>query len=283
MIVTPGLWRRLAHPPNESKLYQRVLLRQTEPGWVRRAAQEIAPIVAFLYLFAIMTVCCMTVSRSPNFLLWLGGALVIIFNGTFYGAQASLRIASELSAERSLLELMRLLPGGSAAMLWAVWCGCLYRANKFNSHYQRHIAVLRGFMWLIIAVTVITLIDGRTQYTFDLLLLYGYLGAGLIASYVDFVHSLVLGCLVGTAASGAGRVTFEAQIWGVILFLSVHFATYALTALIGFVILPRLFALVFENRLMMEGLLLLARLAVFLLLREASIIVTSRIVDRQYE
>jgi hypothetical protein len=168
------------------------------------------------------------------------------------------------------------------AMLWAVWCGCLHRADKFRARHERHVAILRTIAGVILIVTVALIIDNGTQVTSSTLLTYFALIVGLSLSYIDFVQSIVLGCLTGTLAQRLGRSSIDTQLWGMIAFLSAQCFSYGVTALVGFALLPRLFSLLIPDALLSEGLLLAARAAVFVLLREGMVIGLWRWVAAEY-
>lgn len=241
-MFTYRLWRLMANAPTKHPLYRRALMPRSVPRWWRVVRDYFASIAPIAYLTGGMLLCCAATSPATGGMVLAAIVMLVLFNGTFYGLVWSFQIAAQLANERESgeWELLCLLPSGALGAAWATATGCMSRDNAFKHRYRRHVIVLRGLLLIVVVVTLGTLLDRRTVYAPDMLMLYATFFAVLAASYLDYVQAVVLGSLTGIYAGIATNSRFDAQVWAVISFLALQVGIYALALVVGFVALPAL-------------------------------------------
>jgi hypothetical protein len=244
-LITRHWWLLLANPARKSPLYWRTVTPRIPPEWMQQWQKFFSPIAPLVYLFTVMFVCCAVTSRSLGIFLFIAAAFVILGNGTMFGLMWSVTIASELAKEREqgAWELLCLQPSGGLGAAWAMATGIMHRDNAFRSRYQRHINILRAILTIVAIVAFGSLLDARSVYNVNVVMIYAYIIAGTLASYVDYVQSTVLGGLTGVIAGTFTRTRLDAQLRAVGAFLLLQTGAYALVVLIGVWLLPRLLSL----------------------------------------
>jgi hypothetical protein len=158
------------------------------------------------------------------------------------------------------------------SVVHAVWSGCVHRQDKFNARFGRHVAILRAIIVLMVFILIVMVLDGRNHYTSAILPVFAYLAAGLTASFVDYVQSIVIGCLVGSLATHYTRTRFDAQVWAGISFISAQWSSYTIAGLVGFILLPPILHALIGTSVLADLLLIGLQLVIFIGLREALVI-----------
>jgi hypothetical protein len=219
----------------------------------------------------------------------LPALMLLLAVGTLYGAYTAVRISGNIAQEheQGRDELLSLTPSGALGLSWAAVTGHLYRNNTFT----------RLRKWMPIACVVLTLLssgflafvqinllistpasrsvnssayqyDGGAQQVVFLL----YVAAAAAAFLIDFYQSVIAGVLIAVITPTYGRNRFETQALTLAGFLSVQIVTYLSALLIGLVVLPGIYQALSINDWIGEAILIVLRIGVFVLIREAFIV-----------
>lgn len=285
-MMTFRVWNVLSKPPRLHPLYRRTQVPRQPDGWLRQAGDLLAPYVPLAYLFIGMALCCTLSSHAVG--LIAGIAVVVLFNGTLYATRWGSRTAKEiaLARESGEWELLCLIPQGAVGAAWAIATGVSHRENAFERLYRRHVGVLAVLLAVFVLMLPCSLLDYKQAQSFerpDVLVTYGYLLAALLVSYIDFLQSAVLGSLTGILGGLQTNSPVDAQLWAGGVFLALQTAIYALIIVVCFGLLPPIPSEMTGAQLLIEGLLLLVRLALFIGLREAIIAFVWRLVARRLQ
>ncbi len=285
-MMTFRVWTLLSKPPRLHPLYRRVQVPRQADGWLRQASDLLSPYLPLAYLFVGMALCCTLSSHALA--LIAGVAVVVLFNGTLYATRWGIRIAKEIAIARESgeWELLCLIPQGPIGAAWAIATGVSHRENAFGRLFRRHVGVLAVLLAFFVLMLPCSLLDYRQARSFerpDVLVTYAYLLAALLVSLADYVQSAVLGSLTGILGGLQTHSPLDAQLWAGGVFLALQTALYALIAVVCFGLLPPIPAEITGPQLFVEVLLLLARVALFIGLREAVIVAVWRLVARQLQ
>lgn len=279
-MITWKLWRVLKIPPHSDPIFRHSSHYYRSSGPWRKYLDYILLIVVFTAVVAYLRTSLLSLSTGLSpFILFIG---LILLGGTIYGVDWALAISDAVAVARTnnTLDLLCITPRGAIGATWTLGLSQLHRASGFRSRYAGRRKVFFslgvGFFLLTFALgwMVLTATNANVGSLLDLTaLLVGVLSGFvlLVATYVDFIQSIVVSVLVGMIVPTFSRQRFDAQLWAMSGFLVAQIGSYFLTYLIAFVVLPvalHTFALEFTT---LELLLLLPRLFVFFLIREALI------------
>jgi len=250
------LWHALNHPPTMHPLFWLTVERSVHSNrlpsrfsWVDRLS------IAYLLVFgaSILLVNALGTHTQSAFItiLMLLLALPIIvplvillrstvFSGSYHGLLWAIDISQFVTRERQngTYDLLCLLPTGGLAAHWAICTGCLYRNQQFNRLLEMRGAILR--VVLIFSAFIFLGLRGESTEEEGILFVLG-VAALLAAMYVDFIHSIVLGGLVGMIAPLYTYNRTDARLWAAGIFLAIQVWVYGVTVFAGLMIAPRLF------------------------------------------
>ncbi len=289
-MMTWLLWSALQRPYMQHPLFRQLMLRHQRRQPLKW--QDMIPIPRFIFqndlwgaLWGIIVVV----------LLCSGGWLIIvpimvltpvalIIAGTAQGVYTAVRVGTNLVREREMghTTLHGVMPAGMAGASWAM-CSFVHHTNRPITQMRE--AVRGVYIVLFIAVGFITAVavmiwlstrglsfslnepDVSTQSLLQVLRLL----ALLIAFYVDFIQSTVLGALIGLLISTIAHSRLDAGGLAFGMFLALQFIFYALVFLVNFVLVPQLIAdALHPGRILLQ-------FAVYYFSREAMILILWRI------
>jgi uncharacterized membrane protein len=279
-MMTWKLWRVLNIPPAGDPIFRHAAHYYQSPGRWRRLLDYIAFIVVITLLVAYLRASFLALSTDLNPLILFVG--LVLLGGTIYGFDWALAISDTVALARTnhTLDLLCITPRGAIGAIWSLGLSQLHRASSFRNRYagRRRVFFSLGAVLLLLLFAlggmVLTATNAEARPLLDLTaLLVGMLSsfAFLVATYLDFIQSIIVGVLVGMIVPSFSRQRSDAQLWAASGFLVAQFGSYLVTYLIGFVVLPvarNTFDIEFTT---LELLLLFPRLIVFFLVREALI------------
>lgn len=223
---------------------------------------------------------CGGIHLAPD-LVWalVFGMLVIIpllyiaFNGTLSGIGWAAAVARDINEAhvRGAYPLLSTLPKGSAGISWTLCAAALYRQGAFGSEDAERVWILRTMFALIIVMGL--LVYASRPQGWDLIAdasVIGLVNVGvlLVAFRADDIQSIVSSGLIGMLVPTFTHDAAETRIGTMLAFLSVQISGYLLTWIVGFVLLPPLLDRLPLPPLHLAVVLALARLALFVAIRE---------------
>jgi len=272
-MTTWKIWRALHNPPALHPVFQRTVLRP--PPLVNRRSLGWAGLVVNLVLGL--------GQYSPTILLALM-PFILVFTGITYGIDCAIRVGSTIAKEREndTFNLLSLSPSGALGASWAICTSALYRNRDFDRLHN----VVRGSviitMITIAIIAAITLVIQSDKFsrvaepTFLTVIHLVDLTAVILAVYIEYVQSAILGSLIGMFVPiySQNRVDTSAYAIGGFLFLQI--TTYFVAYFIGFLILTDLYDGLYISGDYAEISLSILRLGVFFMVREVIITVLWR-------
>jgi len=215
---------------------------------------------------------------SPTVLLLLM-PFVMLVTGIIYGIDCAIRVGSVIAREHEndTFNLLSLSPGGGLGASWAMCTSSLYR----NRDFERLHEVMRGTVIvggiILVGGTLLTLFLQSDKFSRPpipvlptILKLVSFITV-LIAIYIEYLQSTVLGSVVGITVPTFTQNRLDTSVYTFGGFLFLQITTYLLAYLIGFVILPNLYERLHIIGDYAEMSLSIMRLAIFFLIREAMI------------
>jgi hypothetical protein len=177
------------------------------------------------------------------------------------------------------LDLLCATPRGAFGAIWSLALSQLHRASSFYNRYarRRRIFFSLGSVFLVLIFALGGTVLNTAFVDLDPLLI-GVLSsfALLVAVYMDYIQSIVVSVLIGMIAPGFSRQRLDAQVLGLSIFLVAQFGAYLIAYLVCFLMLPTIGRMFRLDALSLELVLLLPRLIVFFLIREALIVLLWR-------
>jgi hypothetical protein len=248
-VITWRIWTMLRNPPFGNPLFRRTLLnRSPQPQSEFQPYKIITP--RFIgELVGVLFVC--TAMLSPIFLILAAVAMLLILNGTIYSLVWSVRTSGTIARERErqTYDMCCVSPEGSLGVNWAICTGFLHRDNRLE---QIHMVVrtLLGVGFVLVLLIALVLISNAGQVrptkfaqeeAQQYALMIVHVGTAIALIYIDHVHSIVLGCLVGILVPSYVNRRIEAQLGTLGLYLTLQVSAYAVAGIIGLVILPAIY------------------------------------------
>lgn len=235
VFTTWILWDNLLHP-TDHPLFRRTLRLPAESP--NLPSSSIAWMIPLLGAFAC---CSLWVLLIP-----LKSPLMVIVPITLIAASSSyvtiwvMRIAVTIARQKEnrTYDQLCLPPGGALTATWALCAAALHRNDALGwiDTVRKVMTALLMFALLSILITTALRQNAPPLTEFLLLLLEMFIIAAL--SYVDHIHTLVLGSLAGMLASTQTSSTVDARIWGALIFLSLQTLTCLVTLFTPAILLP---------------------------------------------
>jgi hypothetical protein len=228
------------------------------------------------------------VTNPPFIMPWyLGCALIVIspllllpamvFLSAVYGLRWAMQIASHIAHEREfgMYELLALSPPGRLGINRTIISACLYRNESLEQVQAAGAWMMRGFFTLVFMLIGASLtgnfIPEDVTAPAGAVIILIYLFTMAAAVYVDHLQSIVLAVLVGMLIPTYTTRRIDAGAGAFIGYLTLQVVTYAITLIIGFVVAPRLLEFGQVAEAVRAVILPVARLAIFVVSREAVI------------
>ncbi len=245
-MLTWAFWHALRHPPARNPLFRRAYTAPEQPiPWYIGCVQGFG-ILLFLPILA--------------------------FAGLIYSIGWSVGIANLIGKERvrGTFDLLSLCPSGPLGMSWAIATGYLYHHRTFKNITSPGNVFIRVMLAgsLIALVDLQALLAPGVDWTILLWTLLSRLAAAAVALYIDQVQSLVLGALVGMVMPGIARERVNAQLYAFAAYIGAQLATYFVTIMVGFYLIPLLFDRLSLAGIGADAVIVLLRLALFFGTRE---------------
>lgn len=267
-MTTWKIWRALHNPPALHPLFQRNVLRP--PATVMARTAGWAGIVVSLVLGL--------GQQHPTILLLLM-PFILLFTGITYGIDCAIRVGSAIAKEHEndTFNLLSLSPGGALGASWAMCTSSLYRNRDFDRlHTIMRGAVIVGIIVIVVVATLVIIVHSEQfsrvpEPTFPTIVHIVDLTVVLVALYLEYIQSAILGSLIGMLVPTYAENRLDTRIYTLGVFLFAQIITYFLAYWIGFVILPDLYDRLDITGDYVEISLSLLRLAVFFMIREVMI------------
>jgi hypothetical protein len=250
-MLTWKLWYALQRPPVRNPLFQRAYVAPEQPiPWYIGLTQWIG------ILFALP---------------------IIAFAAMIYGIGWSVGISNLIGKERAqgTFDLISLAPSGPLGMSWAIATGYLYHHQTFRNIHKPSLLYWRVFLVAsVFAVVDLSTeltrasLDGRI-FTAPVVLFMGTRMVTLaLALYIDHLQSTVLTLLVGMSVPLTTPSRMQAQLFAFAVYMGAQITSYLLMFVIGFSLVPSLFALLGIHGWLAELFVLALRLLVLVGSRE---------------
>jgi hypothetical protein len=187
---------------------------------------------------------------SPVVLMFLL-PLMLFGTGLLYGIECALRISHVIirEQENGTFALLSLSPPGQLGMSWVIGTTSLYRNREFD---QLHSIIKNGLAITLLVITWFSLLallffypalSPRTEGAMVVLPIYFTLILVLGVSYLDYIQSVILGCMIGLLVPTFRENSLNSAVYALGGFLLVDVGTLLFTALVGVVVLPQAYDL----------------------------------------
>ena len=284
-MMTWKLWRMLKIPPGGDPIFRRSSQYHQSPGRWLQYLDFVSSLVIITAIVAYLRASLLASSSGLSPIILFVGFLIL--GGSIHGVDWALAISDTVAQARTnnTLDLLSATPRGAIGAIWSLALSQIHHASSFYSRYarRRRIFFSLGAVLLVLILAlggmVLTTTNANVRSLLDLsALVVGVLSsfALLVATYVDYIQSIVVSLLVGMIAPSFSRQRFDAQVLGLGGFLVAQFGTYIATYLVCFLILPSIGQAFSVDSITLELILLLPRLFVFFLIREALIVLLWR-------
>jgi hypothetical protein len=241
----------LRNPPFGHSLFRRTLINRPSSSTPRREFEpyRIINVQFVVELLGVMFVC--TAMLSPIFLILASIGILLILNGTVYSLIWSVRTSGLIAQEREhqTYDLYCMSPEGALGVNWAICTGFLHRNNRLEQIHGIVRSLLGIALVIILLIALVlaanadkpraTAFAQEESQRYSLMLVH--VATLICLIFIDHVHSIVLSSLVGILVASYARGKIEAQIGTAGAYLTLQISAYALTWLIGFVMLPSLY------------------------------------------
>lgn len=269
MLLTSRLWKVFKDPPTLHPLFWRTIYRSGATQFATRDYRvdmflERAVLSYFGAVLVIWTVVGTRFATSAAAtalnvlflnLLFLLLALPILLtlvyvlrytllNGTISGLMWALRISDYIAQERAFggFDLVWVAPPGGLGASMAVCTGCLYRKatiHQFRKQYQIVCALV-----LVCGLLTLLGLDARYVTIHTSLRAFGLTILLVIVAvlYIDAVHSLIMGSLLGMLIPTFTQHRLDARFWTISIYLSIQIFTFALGLFVSLFLMPALYS-----------------------------------------
>lgn len=217
------LWRRLNRSLPGHPAYQRVIIQPPQPmPWYAGCAIIVA--APFVILPA------------------------MIFMSAVYGLRWVVQIAGAIAREREvgMYDLLALTPLGAFGISWVITSAYLHRNESLEQIQSAGAWLMRGFFTTVLMLAAASLaitpvIPDDANPALGQFIIPLYLVTFGLAVYLDHLQSVVLACIVGMLIPAYASRKMDAGLSAFGVYLLIQIATYALTLLLGFSLIPALF------------------------------------------
>ncbi len=217
----------------------------------QRVYRRIIPItgrhvpIGWITFSIFLTFLASSVFHSPGLsqvalLLTTFGLFITLLNGLFQGAISTVDLSTLLAKarERSMYDLLCLLPAGAPAFNWSM-CAVYIQRSRIFVHLSSEVVWIVRFLFSIMVVLSVSrpsaqLWEGPLIALVQIVLLCG-------AFYLDDLQSLILCSLVGQLSPTYARNPADARLYALFGYFFLQVLTYLLTFLMAFTFLPALY------------------------------------------
>jgi len=238
-MLTWKLWRALCSPPYAHPLFQRTITTHAIRSRLRRFVELMT---GYFILCAIATLVWPLLFMNPATIV----LVIVACSNTVYSMTWAFRVSTSIAREHELetYDLLCLQPSGALGVGWALCTGNLYRSSLFRGlRFLMPMISISVTLALIIALGIPILLsissNGQIEEATQLLTTLVYaLTLAIAFFYIDHIQSLVLANLVGMITPTFISDRLYSGLWSVGGFLTLQIATYLITFIVSFLILP---------------------------------------------
>lgn len=271
--MTWWLWHHIRYPAVHP------LFRRT----IRIPTTDLAtPYVAWLmFLLGALTCCGMWAlvvhMRSAVAVLLL--LLLVFFSGSIYVVAWVIGISISIAREHEhgTYDQLCLPPTGALGANWAICTATLHRNDTFGWVNLIRLIITGSLLVIFLMVLLTTLLTQSGPNFTQFVLLFLDISGFAIASYLDHVQSVVVGCLVGMLTPTFAPHRPDARVVGVTLFLTLQVFAYGFSALVGFGLLTAIYESLHIQGWLPDAAMIVLRVVIFYLVREAIIAILWRV------
>jgi hypothetical protein len=210
----------------------------------------------------------------------------LLFTTAVYGMRWTMLISQSIARERTSgrFDLLALIPNGAFGSAWILACGAIQRTGMLTVLETPFAWLLRAFLMLVAFTTfegfavnnpLASQPDAILSAIFTFILL-------ILALLVDHAHSVGLATLIGLLAPTYTTRTADAGLLALTVYTALQLTTYAITGIIGFALLPDIFAALNAPLPLTVLLLPILRVTILYSLREVIILYLWTLVQQQY-
>ena len=219
---TLSLWRGLKNPPANHPLYQRIMAAPPQAmSWYSACA--------FLMVAPLLLVPAM------------------VFMSMFYSLRWAVVTSGTIAKERELgrFDLIAMSPAGAFGTTWAITSAFIHRNHSLEQIQSRSSWIFRLVFATVFLASVGNFVESLVPFGTRGALLaiipLVYLFTLAAALYVDHLHSVAAGVLVGMLMPTYTQNRLDAGAGAFLMFLVVEIIIYTFTVFLGFSLLPTIF------------------------------------------
>ena len=265
--MTLKLWRALNNPPATHPIFVRTVLL---PRVVKRRSINSAS----LFIGFIMSMS----EFMPTILIFLM-PILLGSCGLIYGLDCAVRVSQLITYERknNTYDLLALCPQGTLAVCWVICTSLLFQQQQFSRLRE----ILRTSVWIAFAgITVIlilfififvSIILSESKMILPVIMPLINAEAVVVLIYSEYVQSTVIGCLVGLLIPTFASGTMDSFLYAPAVFLLVKVGCFAISLLVGFNLLDRVYQLIDAQNIILSVLLTMARVIIIVVVQDVVI------------
>jgi hypothetical protein len=236
MIVSWRLWQMLRQPPVHFQNATRYLWFRRYPVYRLSAKTDAFSLIRTITLiFAVFASLHLVV-----LLIMLGFAASALIVNTVMHTLRNLTqaiIASGIIAherQQNRYDTMKLLPPGELGYVWTVYGRIAHCFHSITYAYEARLYVASWLLLIPVCVVIQGLISGESDFTARAFSEFVVTMVAIAGVYlIDFIHSTVLGLLVGILAPTVTRNRQEARVGAFFTFLTLQLGAYLLMWLLN--------------------------------------------------
>ena len=279
-MLTWKLWRALCSPPYAHPLFQRVITTHFTRSRIRRFVELMT---GYVVLCALATLIWPLMFTNPAIII----LVLVAISNTVYSMTWAFRVSTAIAREHELetYDLLCLQPSGALGVGWALCTGNLYRSPLFRGlRFVMPMISISVILALIIALAIPILLavssSGQEETTQLLTTLVYALTLAIAFFYIDHIQSLLLANLIGMITPTFMPDRLYSGLWAVSGFLTLQIATYLVTFIASFLILPAFYT--GSESLHISLIYSILRLLIFYALREGLILMIWHLLAQRF-
>ncbi len=235
--MTLKLWRALNNPPATHPIFVRTVL--LPPIGKRYGINSAGVVIGFI----------MGMSEIMPTILILLMPIVLAGCGLIYGIDCAVRVSQLISFERKnkTYELLALCPPGALAICWVLCTSLLYEHRQFHRMLEivrtstRIALAAIGVILVLFAGISLSIILTSSELTLPVIVPLINAAAVVALIYSEYVQSTVIGCLVGLIIPTFASGSVDSLLYAPAIFLLIKISSYAISVLIGFTLLEKVY------------------------------------------
>lgn len=265
--MTLKLWRALNDPPATHPIFVRTVLL---PRVVkRRTVSSAGVVIGFITSMS---------EFMPTILIFLM-PIILAGCGLIYGLDCAVRVSQGITLEHKnkTYPLLSVCPQGALAVCWAMCTSLLYQHQQFRQLHEIMrlsariaFAIIGVILVLFIGLSIMVIVSSsRLAMPIVTPILNG--GAVVMLIYSEYVQSTVIGCLVGLLIPTFAHGLMDSFLYAPVVFLLIKVGSYAISLLVGFNLLDRVYQQMGMQSGLMDILLTLARVIIVVVVQDVVI------------